>query len=155
VKGATIRNKEASMKAKELMTRTVECIAPETPLGDAAKKMKSLDVGFLPVCEDDRLVGTITDRDIVLRAIAEGKDARTCKAREVMSEDVLWCYEDQTGEEVAEYMANEEIRRVLILNKDKRLVGVISIGDLAKGGEQQNAGEAIKDIASAPPAQAA
>lgn len=143
------------MKAKELMTRRVECIVPEATVHDAAQKMKSLDVGFLPVCEDDRLIGTLTDRDIVLRVIAEGRDARTCKAREVMTEDVLWCYEEQTGDEVAAYMADEEIRRVLILNEEKRLVGVISIGDLAKRGGQLYAGEAIKEIASAPPAQAA
>jgi CBS domain-containing protein len=143
------------MQAKELMTQKVECISPETQIRDAAEKMKALDVGFLPVCESDRLVGAVTDRDIVLRVIAPGKSVKDCRARDVMTNDVFWCYEDQTADEVADYMAEKEIRRVLILNGDKRLVGVISIGDLAKGGEEQITGEALKDIAAAPPAEAA
>ena len=112
-------------------------------------------MGFLPVCENDRLVGALTDRDIVLRVIADGKDLKKCKARDVMTDDVFWCYEDQTADEVADYMAEKEVRRVLILNRDKRLVGVISIGDLAKRGEEKITGETIRDIATAPPAQAA
>jgi CBS domain-containing protein len=143
------------MQAKELMSSKVECVSPEIQVQDAAQKMKSLDVGFLPVCENDRLVGALTDRDIVLRVIAEGKDVKDCKARDVMTTDVFWCYEDQTSDEVAGYMAEKEIRRVLILNRDKRLVGVISIGDLAKGGEEQITGETIKDIAAAPPSPGA
>ena len=143
------------MQAYELMTRTVQCVSPETYIQEVAQTMKSLDVGFLPVCENDRLVGALTDRDLVLRVIAEGKDVKDCKARDVMTHDVFWCYEDQTTDEVAGYMAGKEIRRVLILNRDKRLVGVISIGDLAKAGEEQITGETIKDIAAAPPAKAA
>jgi len=143
------------MQAKELMTRTVECVSPETQMRDAAQKMKLLDVGFLPVCENDRLIGAVTDRDIVLRVITAGKDVRDCKARAVMTKDVFWCYEDQSADEVADYMAEKEIRRVLILNRNKRLVGVVSIGDLAKGGEEQITGETVKDIAAAPPAAAA
>ena len=143
------------MQAKELMTGKVQCIAPDTKIPDAAKQMKALDVGFLPVCENDRLIGALTDRDIVLRAIADGKDVKKCKARDVMTDDVFWCYDDQTADEVADYMAEKEVRRVLILNRDKRLVGVISIGDLAKRGEEQITGETIKDIAAAPPSQAA
>jgi CBS domain-containing protein len=143
------------MQAKELMTGKVQCVAPDTKIPDAAKQMKALDVGFLPVCENDRLVGALTDRDIVLRLIADGKDVKKCKARDAMTDDVFWCYEDLTADEVANYMAEKEVRRVLILNRDKRLVGVISIGDLAKRGEEQITGETIKDIAAAPPAQAA
>ena len=143
------------MQAKDLMTKNVECISPEMPIRDAAQKMKALDVGFLPVCENDRLIGALTDRDIVLRTIANGKDVEYSKAHDVMTNDTFWCYEDQTSDEVADYMAEKEIRRVLILNRKKRLVGVISIGDLAKAGEEQITGETIKDIAAAPPAQAA
>jgi CBS domain-containing protein len=114
--------------------------------------MKSLDVGFLPLCEEDRLVGTLTDRDIVLRVLAEGMDVERSNARDVMTEDVFWCYEDLTIDEVADYMAEKEIRRVLILNRKKKLVGVISIGDIAKArGAQLKAGETIKEIAEAPP----
>ena len=139
------------MQAKEIMSHNVECISPDTPMVDAAKRMKSLDVGFLGVCEGDRIVGAITDRDIVLRAVAEGKDPRQCKARDVMTQEAHWCFEDQSVEEVAKFMAEREVRRVLIMNRDKRLVGVISLGDLAKArGEQKKAGETMKDIAEAP-----
>jgi CBS domain-containing protein len=114
--------------------------------------MKTLDVGFLPVAENDRLVGAITDRDIVLRVIAEGKDPNDCMVRDVMTHEVSWCYDDQTTDEVARLMKDKDIRRVLVLNREKRLVGVISIGDLAQAsGEEQKAGETIKDIAEAPP----
>jgi CBS domain-containing protein len=143
------------MLAKELMTQPVECISPDMRLQDAARVMKSLDVGFLPVCENDRLIGTITDRDMVLRVIAEGRIKEDLKARDIMSPAAFWCYEDQTASEVGDYMSKKEIRRVLILDRNKRLAGVVSIGDLAKGGEQDKAGEAIGIIAEAPPAQAA
>jgi CBS domain-containing protein len=143
------------MQAKELMTQPVECISPEMRLQDAARVMKSMDVGFLPVCENDRLIGTVTDRDMVLRVIAEGKDTKDLKARDIMTPTAFWCYEDQTAGEVANYMSEREIRRVLILDRNKRLTGVVSIGDLAKGGHQEKAGEAIGVIADAPPAQAA
>jgi CBS domain-containing protein len=143
------------MQAKDLMTRSVECISPRTGIHDAAERMKLLDVGFLPVCENDRLIGTITDRDIVLRLVAEGKDVTGSKAIDIMTKDVFWCYEDQTAAEISDFMAQKEIRRVLILNRNKRLVGVLSIGDLAKRGEEQKAGKAIKEITEAPPVQAA
>jgi CBS domain-containing protein len=135
------------MQAKELMTPHVECVSPDTNIRKIAGIMKS--------CDNYRLVGTVTDRDIVLRAVADGKDAASCTARDVMTEDLYWCYDDQTAEEIADYMADREVRRVVILDRSKRLAGVISIGDLAKGGEQTKAGEAIGDIAEAPPANAA
>jgi CBS domain-containing protein len=146
---------EVFMKAKDLMTPGVECISPEAELQDVAIKMKTMDVGFLPVCESDRLAGTITDRDIVLRVIAEGRDPKTMKAREVMTPAVFWCYEDQSVDEVADFMAHKEIRRILVVDGTKRLTGVISIGDLAKRGNAEKAGGAIADIAEAPPARAA
>jgi len=143
------------MQAKDLMTRSVECISPQTRISNAAQRMKLLDVGFLPVCENDRLVGTVTDRDIALRVVAEGNDVNQAKAGDIMTSDVFWCYEDQTADEIADYMSQKVVRRVLILNRNKRLVGVLSIGDLAKRGEDQKAGRAIKEITEAPPAQAA
>lgn len=143
------------MQAKELMTRTVECISPDTDIREIARIMRSLDIGFVPVCDNDRLIGTITDRDIILRVIADGKDPDDCVAREIMTENLCWCYDDQTAEEIANYMASQEVRRVVVLNRQKRLAGVISIGDLAKGGEQAKAGEAIGTIAEAPSANAA
>jgi CBS domain-containing protein len=138
------------MQAKDIMTGNVECIPPGMLVRDAAMRMRFLDVGFLPVCENDRLIGTLTDRDIVLRGVADGRDLKICKARDLMTADVFWCYEDQTMDEVAEYMAQKEIRRVLILDRNKRLNGVISIGDLAKRADEQKTGETIKEIAEAP-----
>jgi CBS domain-containing protein len=138
------------MQAKDIMTGNVECIPPGMLVADAAMRMRFLDVGFLPICENDRLVGTLTDRDIVLRGVAEGKDLKTCRARDLMTADVFWCYEDQTADEIAEYMAEKEIRRVLVLDGNRRLAGVISIGDLAKRCDEQRTGETIKEIAAAP-----
>jgi len=144
------------MQAKDIMSTHVELISPETAIRDVAQKMKASEVGFLPVGENDRLVGTITDRDIVLRVVAEGKDVEECKTRDVMTNEVFWCYDDQDADEVAEYMADMEIRRVLILNRSKRLVGVVSIGDLAKiGGEQEKTGDTLREIAEAPTSEAA
>jgi CBS domain-containing protein len=143
------------MKAKDLMTRNVQCISPEMPLQEAAAMMKKLDVGFLPVCENDRLAGTVTDRDIVLRVVAEGKDIKNCTAADVMTRTVRWCQEDQSADEVADYMAQHEIRRILVLDENRRLSGVITIGDLAKRGEEEKAGETTREIAEAPPAHAA
>jgi CBS domain-containing protein len=143
------------MQAKDLMTPNVECVSPDTTIPKIARIMKAMDIGFVPVCDGDRLVGTVTDRDIVLRAIADALNMETCTARDVMTEDLCWCYDDQTSEEVADYMADHEVRRVVILDREKRLAGVISIGDLAKRGEKVKAGEAISDIAEAPPANAA
>jgi CBS domain-containing protein len=143
------------MQAKELMTQSVECISPETLVTDAARTMKSRDVGFLPVCEKNRLVGTLTDRDIVLRVIAEDKDLGASKVSDIMTRNVFWCYEDHTSDEVANFMAEKEVRRLVVLNRQKKLVGVISIGDLAQKGEEHVTGKTIKDIANAPPARAA
>jgi CBS domain-containing protein len=138
------------MEAKEIMSRNVECVFPDMYIQDLARIMKSMDVGFVPVCKNDRLVGTVTDRDIVLRAVAEDRDIRNCKARDVMTEEVLWIYDDQSLDDVAEFMATREIRRVLVLDRNKRLVGVSSIGDLARSGEQRITGEAMREIAEAP-----
>jgi CBS domain-containing protein len=129
----------------------VQCIAPDTKIVEAAKKMKKLDVGFLPVCDDGRLAGVLTDRDIVTRVLAEGRAIRTTTAHGIMTNEVFWCYEDQDVEEVAGRMQDKEVRRVLILNRDKRLVGVVSIGDLAKAqGAERVAGETVRKIAKAP-----
>lgn len=138
------------MQAKSFMSRNVECIFPNTSIQEAARKMQSLDVGFLPICKDDRIVGTLTDRDIVLRVVAAGKDLARLSAQDVMTTDVHWCYDDQTAEEIGDYMAEKEIRRVLILDRNKRLAGVVSIGDLSKvQGQQEKTGETMREIAGA------
>ena len=138
------------MKVSEIMTRHVECINLDTSVKDAAEKMKSLDIGFLPICENDRLPGTITDRDITIRVVADGLNPRSVKARDVMTPNAFYCLEDQDIEEVGRRMQETEVKRMLILNRDHKLVGVVSLGDLSRAsGVQQLAGETLKQISEA------
>jgi CBS domain-containing protein len=127
------------------MTQDVRLIEPTETIRDAAKLMAELDAGIMPVREGDRLVGMITDRDIAVRAVAEGKGPDT-PVREVMTEDVKYCYEDDDTTDVARNMADIQVRRLPVLTRDKRLVGIISLGDMAvtEGGSQ--AGEAVAGI---------
>ena len=135
------------MEVREIMSSDVETVAPEDTLQDAAEKMKSLDVGFLPICENNRLIGTVTDRDIVIRAIAEGKDIKT-NVRSAMTKGIFYCFDDEDVVTCAETMKEKEVKRMLVLNRDKKLVGVVSLGDLAKA-HQDAAADALKDITEA------
>jgi len=138
------------MYVKQIMTRNVECIAPTISIAEAAEKMRDLDIGFLAVCEKDRLIGTLTDRDIVIRGVVEGLNPRKEDARQVMTPSVAYCYEDDDLEQVGKAMQQKQVRRMLILNRDKRLVGVVSLGDIAKAsGEETLAGETLGEIAEA------
>jgi CBS domain-containing protein len=114
------------------MTKKVDLAKPEMTLREVALKMRDGDFGALPVEENDRLVGMITDRDIVTRALAESKEnPLDTKVREVMSENVYYCFDDQDAEDVARNMGQNQIRRLPVLNREKRLVGIVSLGDLA------------------------
>jgi CBS domain-containing protein len=119
------------MQLKEIMTRKVEVVHPDAALEEAAQKMKRLDIGPLPVCDGERLVGMLTDRDITVRATAEGRDPKSTRVRDVMTEEVFYCFDDQSIEEAAEIMERAQIRRLPIVDRDKRLVGIVSLGDLA------------------------
>lgn len=135
------------MLVRETMTRNVELGVPEMSLVEVAQKMREGDFGLLPIGEEDRLVGVITDRDIVIRAVAEGKDPQKTFAREIMSSKVLYCYEDQSLEEVAENLGENQIRRLPVLNREKRLVGILSLGDLALSDDQpEKIGKALDQI---------
>jgi len=136
------------MKVREIMTSNVECLAPDASVREIAQEMKSLDVGFIPICENDRLVGTVTDRDIVIRAVAEGVDVNTSRAREIMSREVIYAFEDDDVKIVAEKMRDKDVRRILILDEAKRLVGVVSIGDISKV-EEKVSGKTLHDITAA------
>jgi len=118
------------MRVNELMTKEVRTVTPEHSLQDAARLMSLIDVGFLPVAQDDRLVGTITDRDMAVRALAEGMGPET-PVSQVMTRDVKYCFEDEDVEHVARNMGDIQVRRLPVVNRDKRLVGVISLGDMA------------------------
>lgn len=133
------------MKVSDAMTPDVRLVAPEQTICDAARLMAEIDAGVLPVAQDDRLVGMITDRDIAIRAVAQEKGPKTA-IRDVMSTEVLYCYHDQDLEDVADNMAEEKIRRLPVLDRDKRLVGIISLGDVALMEEAETAGRAVADI---------
>ena len=140
------------MQVREVLTRDVERIPPETTLQEAAKKMKSKDLGAIPVYEGDRLIGMVTDRDIATRAVAEGRDTSRSTVRDVMSQGVVYVFEDQDIREAAQIMKEHQVRRLIVLDRDKRLVGIVSLGDLAVEGDQRVASRALKGISQ--PAQA-
>jgi CBS domain-containing protein len=119
------------MRVHDVMTRNVECIGPEASLQEAAARMKSLDIGTLPVCENDRIVGMLTDRDITIRATAEGESPKVIRVRDIMTPDIIYCFDDQLVSEAAELMKENQIRRLVVLDRDKRLVGIVSLGDVA------------------------
>jgi CBS domain-containing protein len=123
------------MWIRDIMTRDVECVWPDDTLQEAALRMKELDVGPMPVCDYDRVVGMLTDRDITVRAVAEGRDPRSTRVRDVMTRNVVSCSEDDGVEEAARLMQERQIRRLLVLDRDKRLIGIVSLGDLAAEAE--------------------
>jgi CBS domain-containing protein len=119
------------MLLRDLMTRTLHGIDPKTTLQDAAQTMRALDVGALPVCENDRLLGILTDRDIAVRAVAEGRSPKRTRARDIMTPDVIFCFDDDDVREAARIMEERQIRRLLICDRSKHPVGIISLGDIA------------------------
>lgn len=133
------------MKVAEVMTRNVRMARPEEALRTVAKRMAEDDVGFLPVEENDRLVGMITDRDIVTRGIARGLDGAS-QVREAMTMDVKYCFEDDDIDSVMKNMGDIQVRRLPVLDKDKRLVGVVSLADAALRGDPSAAGLAMNGV---------
>ena len=135
------------MLIKDVMTRHVECVSPEDTIQAAARKMRDLDIGPTPVCgTDGKLAGMLTDRDITVRATADGRAPSECKVRDVMTPDVVYGFDDQPVEEAERVMKEKQIRRLLVLNRDKRLVGIVSLGDLVIGGSEEPAKDALKEI---------
>jgi CBS domain-containing protein len=119
------------MQIKEIMTREPVVIQPHVVLKEAAVRMRELDSGVMPVGQNDRLVGMLTDRDITIRATAAGKDPNQTRVEEVMTPDVVYCFEDDDLRDAARKMEEHQLRRLIVLNRDKRLVGILSLGDLA------------------------
>jgi CBS domain-containing protein len=119
------------MKVRDVMTRGVESVRPETTVQEAAAKMKSLNVGPMPVLEGDRISGILTDRDIVVRGVAEGRDPRTTKVQDVMTRDVVTVTEDEDVKQAARLMKERQVRRVIVTGADKRVAGIVSLGDIA------------------------
>ena len=132
------------MRVSEAMTREVRIATPGQSIRDVARLMKDLDAGAVPVGENDRLVGMITDRDIAIRAVALGKGPDT-PVREVMSEDVKYCYDDEELDHVAKNMSEHQVRRLPVVNREKRLVGIVSLGDVVQR-ETKSAIKAVKGV---------
>jgi CBS domain-containing protein len=134
------------MKIHDVMTADVSFVEPTTPILEIARKMRDHDIGSTPVVDNERLVGMVTDRDIVVRIVADGGDPRVKTARDAMSPGVLYCFDDESVEAVLENMGDQQIRRLPVVNRGKRLVGVVSLGDLALSGKRRAAGEALQEI---------
>ena len=133
-------------KLKDLMSRDVKVISPDMSIRDAAIQMRDGDFGMLPVGENDRMIGTITDRDIAVRAVAEGKDNNT-KVRDVMTQGVAWVFEDESVEDAAKMMSQRQVRRLPVVDRNKRLVGIVALGDFAvESSEIRPAAEALSEI---------
>lgn len=138
------------MKVHEIMTARARCIGPNNSLVEAAGLMRELDVGALPVCDEDRLAGMVTDRDLVVRGMAEGRDPYAATVREVMSEGVLSIQADQDVEEAARLMQEKQVRRLPVISREKRLVGIVSLGDLAVNSNPAFSGQALKEVSETP-----
>ena len=134
------------MKIREIMTPDAQCVGPEETLVDAAALMRQLDVGVLPVCNEGDVVGMITDRDIAIRAVADGRPPTTTRVREIMSPGTVVVYEDQDVDEVVEVLEKHQIRRAPVMTRERRLVGIVSLGDIAVDASAELSGEALKCV---------
>lgn len=135
------------MLLKDIMTRDPVVIAPDSTLQEAAQVMRDIDTGIIPVCDDGRLLGMLTDRDLAVRATAEGKDPKATAVHELMSAEIVYCFEDEDVRRAADIMEQRQIRRLIVLNRDKRLTGIVSLGDVAvHTGEDRLAGEVTEAV---------
>jgi CBS domain-containing protein len=134
------------MQVSQILTRDVETIRPETTVKEAAQRMRSMDVGSLPVCDGRRLLGMVTDRDITIRITAEGRDAAITPVMDAMTPDVAFVFEDQDVQEAARVMRERQIRRLPVLDREKHLVGILALGDIATTGDDRLSGDALERI---------
>lgn len=134
------------MNVKDVMNSKTKLAMPTTSLREAAEKMSREGIGFLPVGEDDRLQGTVTDRDIVVRGVSAGKDPETTSVNDVFTNDLVYCWEDQDVQEAVKMMGEHKIRRLPVIDSDKRFVGVISLGDIAQHLDKDTTGQVLSDV---------
>ncbi|MBP2295673.1 CBS domain-containing protein [Azospirillum rugosum] len=138
------------MSIRDIMTRDVQIVGPNESIRKAAQLMDQLNVGVLPVCDGEKLVGMITDRDITVRATSAGMAPDQCKVSEVMTTEPRYCYEDDPVNEVSRLMGGQQIRRVPVVDRDKRLVGIVSLGDLATDAKDERTVESALEQISTP-----
>ena len=133
------------MRISEIMSRDGEGARPDDTIQDVARKMRDLDTGAIPICEGDEVRGMVTDRDIVLRAVSEARSCET-PVTEVMTAEIEYCYEDDDIAAAADKMAQLQVRRLIVLDEDRRLVGIVSLGDIAQQGKDKTTGQALEEI---------
>ena len=138
------------MKVKEMMHKGIEWVSPETPVTTLAKKMLNQDIGAIPIGENDRLVGMVTDRDITLRAVAkaDGKDLSKLTARDVMTKGVIWCRDGDNAADAARLMETKNVRRLPVIDEHKRMVGMLSLGDISHAASQRIAADVTKAVSA-------
>jgi CBS domain-containing protein len=139
---------EADMKVKELMHQGVTWVEPDTLVSTVAEKMRDEDIGAVPVGENDRLIGMVTDRDIAVRAFANGHDVAKLTARDVMSKGMIFCRDTEEVDDAVRIMEQKKVRRLPVINEDKRMVGMLSIGDISAGAPQSLSGEVMKAVSA-------
>lgn len=136
------------MKIKEMMHKGVEWVSPDTPVAKLAKKMLQHDVGALPVGENDRLIGMVTDRDVAMRGVAKGKDISKLTARDIMTKNVIWCRDSENVDDAARIMERKRIRRLPVIDDHKRMVGMLSLGDISHAAPQRISAEVTKAVSA-------
>jgi CBS domain-containing protein len=136
------------MKVRDAMHQGAEWVEVTAPVAVIARKMRDLDVGAIPIGENDRLVGMITDRDVAIRVVAEGKDASQMTARDVMSKGIVYCRDDEDVEDAVRIMEQKQIRRLPVLDEKKRLVGMLSLGDVSHSAPHEISGEALTAVSA-------
>ena len=136
------------MKVKDAMHKGVEWVAPQVPVADVAKRMRDLDIGAIPVGENDRLVGMVTDRDIACRGVASDGGCASLTARDVMSKGILYCKENEELEDALRIMEQKQVRRLPVINDEKRMVGMLSLGDIAHAASHELSGEVTAAVSA-------
>jgi CBS domain-containing protein len=132
---------------KQIMTPQVDVISPDATAEDASTKMRDLNIGAIPVCDEEGLIGMLTDRDLVVRVMAQRRDPKAVRVGEAMSTEVSYCFEDDNVEKAAQLMSQKQIRRLPILSKSKQLVGIVSLGDLAvHGTDAKTSGNVLEQV---------
>jgi CBS domain-containing protein len=136
------------MKVKDAMHKGAEWVAPQTPIADVAKRMRDHDIGAIPVGENDRLIGMVTDRDIACRGVANGASLGKLTARDVMSKGILYCRDTEDLEDAMRIMEQKQVRRLPVINDRKRMVGILSLGDIADAAPHELSGEVIAAVSA-------
>ena len=136
------------MQVRDAMHAGVTWVGPETSINELARKMRDEDIGAIPIGENDRLIGMVTDRDLAIRALADGKDISKLTARDVMTKGIVYCRTDQSLEDAVHLMEEKKIRRLPVIDKDKRLVGMLSLGDISHHGGRELSGELLHEVAA-------